>query len=374
MKSHPAKSHPIRTLVACAAVGAMITDITEACTGITLRSTDGAVVFGRTLEWGSFDLGSRLVVVPRGHTYTAGLNDGVKGHTWKARHGAVGIDGVGKDILLDGMNEKGLSVNVFYHPGYASYPPFDPARAATTIGPLDVCQFLLTTCSSIAEIRTALAEVTVVGVMEESIGIEAPVHLIATEPGGKAVVIEFTDGEVKIHDASLGVITNAPNYDWHTTNLRNYLNLSAVAIPSKRLEDMNFAPLGGGSGMIGLPGDFTPPSRFIRAVAFSHTARPTGTGAETFYEVFRILDNFNVPLGAAEGEDDKENTEGMRSATIWTTAYDTRNRVMQYHTQHNRRVRQVDFERIDFSRGTDLRRFPLDPGKAQDILDVTPGR
>jgi len=54
--------------------------------------------------------------------------------------------------------------------------------------------------------------------------------------------------------------------------------------------------------MIGLPGDYTPPSRFVRAVAFTQTARPTENGSETMYELFRILDNFNLPLGSAEGE------------------------------------------------------------------------
>jgi choloylglycine hydrolase len=144
-----------------------------------------------------------------------------------------------------------------------------------------------------------------------------------------------------------------------------------VALPAKEIGELDFAPLGGGSGMIGLPGDFTPPSRFVRAVAFAKTARPTADGAETMYEVFRILDNFNVPLGAAEGEG-ASRIQGMRSATIWTTAYDTRNLVMNYHTMHNRRVRQIDLKSIDFGALAEIVRLPLDPQKQQDILDVTP--
>ena len=123
--------------------------------------------------------------------------------------------------------------------------------------------------------------------------------------------------------------------------------------------------------MIGLPGDFTPPSRFVRAVAFSKTARPTPTGEETIYEIFRILDNFDVPLGAAEGTGE-DKTQGMRSATIWTSASDTTNKVFYYHTQHNRRVRMVDLKRIDFGSFSDITRLPLDKVKAQDIEDVTP--
>jgi choloylglycine hydrolase len=292
----------LRTLATAAAVLSTLANAALACTGITLIARDGTVVFGRTLEWGSFDLKSRLVIIPRGHEFRSHGPDGSPGRTWTATYGVVGLDALEKDFVVDGMNEKGLSVNVFYHPGYADYPDHDPARAASTLGSLDVAQYLLTTTATVEEARAAMAEVSVVGVVEPAIGFAPPIHLIVTEPSGAAIVIEFANKEVQIFDAPLGVITNAPTYDWHMTNLRNYVNLSPVALPGKEIGELDFVPLGGGSGMIGLPGDFTPPSRFVRAVAFSKTARPTADGPETMYELFRILDNFNVPLGAAEGE------------------------------------------------------------------------
>ena len=90
--------------------------------------------------------------------------------------------------------------------------------------------------------------------------------------------------------------------------------------------------------MIGLPGDYTPPSRFVRAVAWTQTARPLEKSDEAIYELFRILDNFNVPIGAAEGSDSEEtNLKGMRSSTIWTTGWDLTQKVLYFHTQHNRR-------------------------------------
>lgn len=342
------------------------------CTGLTLKAGDKAVIFGRTLEWGSFDLNSRLVVVPRGYQYQSRVAKGRVGKTWKTTYGAVGVDAVEKDYVVDGMNEKGLVVNVFYHPGFAEYAKLDPGKAGNTLGSLDLAQYLLTTTATVNEAKKAAAAVNVIGVLEPSIGIAPPIHLMVTEPSGKAFVIEFTKGQTVIHDAALGVITNSPNYDWHVINLRNYINLSPVALPGKKINELDFAPLGGGTGMIGLPGDYTPPSRFVRAVAFSKTARPTDTGTETMYEAFRILDNFNVPLGAAEGEAALE-TKGMRSSTIWTTAYDTKNLVMQYHTMNNRRVRQVDLKKADFA-AKDLVRLPLDKDKKQDIEDVVIAR
>ncbi len=342
-----------------------------ACTGITLRAKDGAVVFGRTMEWGSFDLHSRLVVIPRGFKFASVTPDGKPGLSWTTKYGIVGMDGVHKDIVIEGMNEKGMAVGLFYHPGTAEYQKYVPAEADKSLAPTDLGTYLLATCDSIAEVRTAVQNVRVVPVVEPALGIVAGVHFIVTEPSGKSIVIEYLKGDLRIFDAPLGAVTNSPSYEWHETNLRNYVNLSPVSLPDKKIADMNFKPLGGGSGMIGLPGDFTPPSRFIRAVAFSQTARPVNTGEEAMYEVFRILDNFNVPLGASEGSGD-DKTKGMRSSTQWTTCSDTKNRVLYYHTQHNRRVRKINLAEIDFAKSKEIVRISQDKRQTQDVEDVTP--
>ena len=345
----------------------------DACTAITLKAEDGALLFGRTMEWGAFDLNGRVIVIPRGNEFTGHTPDGKPGLVWRGRYGVVGIDMLGKELLGDGMNERGLSIGVLYHPGFAEYKKYDPAKADESMGPTDVAQFLLTTCDSVAAVRVAMKKLHVVPVVEPALGFPPPIHFILADPSGDQIVVEFLQGETRIFDAPLGVMTNAPTYDWHLINLRNYVNLSPVALPDKRVGDLDFTPLGSGSGMIGLPGDFTPPSRFIRAVAFTATARKTPDGPETMYEMFRILDNFNVPLGAAEGSDLEKDTSLMRSSTIWTVVYDTKNMVMYYHTQHNRRVRKVDVGKIAFSmlKGGILA-SPLDKKKAQDIQEVSP--
>lgn len=230
-----------------------------ACTGVTLKAKDGAVVYGRTMEWGSFDLNSQVVIVPRGYKFKAHTPDKKPGVTWEGKYGFVGLDGLDFEVYLDGMNEKGLAVGGFYHPGFAEYQKYNPAKASECMGPGDVIAYLLSTCATLEEAKTAITKVRVTAVIAPPIGMAPPAHYLVTEPSGKAVVIEYLKGELKLFDAPLGVITNAPTYDWHEINLRNYLNLSAVALPSKKIEEMNFAPLGGGSGMIGLPGDFTPP-------------------------------------------------------------------------------------------------------------------
>ncbi len=350
------------------------------CTGITLIAEDGSAVYGRTMEWGTFDLLSRLAIVPPGTRFQGLIPDVEQpGMSWTTKLGFVGIDVLERDMIVDGMNQAGLACGLFYHPGYASYEPYDARNAATSLSVTDLVQLTLGQCSSLEQVRKALENVHVVPVPEHAIGdIPAPLHMMAVEPSGEALVVEFLDHKMHLIDAPLRVLTNAPEYAWHMTNLRNYVNLSPVALPTGELGGLNFSPLGSGSGMIGLPGDFTPPSRLVRAVAFTQTARPTLDAEETLYEHFRILDNFNSHPGEGAGyvgsgdRQPPDGLRGLRSYTQWTTAADTRGRVFYYHTQDNRRVRKVSINDIDFSKLNGIQRFPLDTPKAQDIEDLTP--
>ena len=322
----------------------------SACTSIVLKADDGAVVYGRTMEWGAFDLNSRVAIAPRGYEFQGHTPDGKPGYRWEARYGVVALDALEKDYFTDGMNEKGLVVGVLYLPGFAEFQPYDPSKASISMGSLDLANYVLTKFSTVDEVREGLKKIRVVPIPEPAIGnIPAPIHLTVIEKSGKAIVVQYLKDGLRIFDNPLRVLTNAPSFDWHMTNLRNYINLSAVSLPTKKIEDLDFAPIGAGSGFLGIPGDYTPPSRFVRAVAYTQTARKTPDGDETVYEVFRILDNFNLPLGSAEGPDSRtELLKGMRSSTIWTTAADTKNLKLYYHTQHNRKVRMVDIKKSIF--------------------------
>ena len=341
------------------------------CTGICLKGTDNTAVYGRTMEWGEFDLESRVLIVPPGQEFTGSTPDDKPGARWMSHHGLVGLDGLNQPFLLDGINDKGLACGAFYLPGFAEYEAYNPREADKSIGPSEVVHYILSQCASVDETREALEQVRVVPVAVPALGFVLPLHFVVMDASGQSLVIEYvSDGELKLYRNSLGVITNAPPFEWHLINLRNYVNLSPVAIPSRKLKDIDFSPLGAGSGMLGLPGDFTPPSRFIRAVAFTQTARPTRGGLDTVTEVFRILDNFNIGVRSAEGSE-MQTDDSMLASTQWTTAADTRNLVYYYHTAYNRRLRMIDLPAIDFNVDKVIV-FPLDAKREEDVKDVTP--
>jgi len=345
----------------------------NACTHITLKGADGTIVSGRTMEWGDFDLHMNLLVVPRSSALKSHpMPDGKAGKNWKAKYGFVGIDMLDM-AYIDAMNEKGLSALMLYFPGSAEYPKYDPAQAADSITAADIVKWAVSSFENVDQVREALASTRVASFSHPSVGGQVDMHWAIADADGNQIVVEYVDGKLDIYDAKLGVMTNSPPYDWHLTNLRNYINMRPVAWPAMKIADMELKPIGVGSGMLGLPGDITPPSRFIRAVAFSQTARKTTDGYDTVIELFRILDNFNVPIDDIDPKQLKAlELDPVRfSGTQYTSAYDMKNLVLYYHTDNNRTVRKVDLTAIDFgslkkSITTSLR------GDGTGVIDVTP--
>lgn len=341
-----------------------------ACTGLRLMGEDGAVVFGRTQEWGKFDLHPKMAVIPRGHAFTGQTPDGKPGLAWTARHGLVGVLLMGRAINT-GLNEVGLAGAGFFHKGFAEYKAYDSARAAKAMAPSQVLAFILSRFADLAEVKAGLGQVDVVPVVDPALKEPFPIHFMVVEPGGKSLVIEFRAGRAVFFDNPVGVIANNPTFDWHLTNLRNYGQLSQQAFAPAQWGELKITPLAGGSGFLGLPGDFTSPSRFVRAALFAHTARRTKGGPDTVKEFFRIMDSFNLGAGQAEGSDPSQETT-MPASTQYTVANDLTNRTVYYHTMFNRRVRKIDLKKIDFAK-PGLRAAPLDETRDEDVKDVTSG-
>ncbi len=351
----------------------IVPKVGDACTGVRLIAENGQVVYGRTMEWGEFDLESRVAIIPRGIKFKGITPDGENGLVWEGKYGAVGLDVLKQQWLADGMNEKGLAVGMFYHPGYAQYPDYIKAKANITITAKQVTNYIVTQFATVDEVRKGMSEIMVVPVIEKALGIAIEAHWFITDATGKSIVIEFEAGEMRIYDNYIGVLTNAPYFPWHMTNLRNYIGLSPKPDDDMKIDSVDLAPLGVGSGMIGIPGDFTPPSRFVRAVAWSSTARPLPNSEEAIYELFRILDNFNEPVFPPKPGDKGLTSKGLRSSTLWTTGWDLSNLGFYYHTQNNRRVRYLDLRALDFANmGNKVITLKLDEKEQEDIKDITP--
>ncbi len=242
-------------------------------------------------------------MIPRGYARVGTTPDGKEGLKWKAKYASVGLNGAALPVLFDGVNEKGLATGTFYFPTSAGYMPYAPSDAGKTVAQWEVGSYILENFASVEEVKAHIGDIVFPSVVFAGWGFAPETHYIVQDSTGASIVIEYVGGKLHIHEAPLGVITNSPAFDWHMTNLRNYVNFSIDNVPPVKLGPIVLKPFGMGTGMLGLPGDFTPPSRFVRAVAFSQSVLPSKTGHDAVLEAFHILNQFDIPKGAAREHD-----------------------------------------------------------------------
>lgn len=334
---------------------------TSACTGIALSAADGSYVQSRTIEWSRGVLRSQYVVIPRGQQLRSFTPTGANGLAFTARYGTVGLAVEQQEFIAEGINEAGLSAGLFFFPRYGGYESYDPSQNERTLGDLQVVTWILSQFSTIDEIKAAISSVRIVGLTEMSV-----VHWRIGEPSGRQVVLEIVGGVPHFYDNEVGVLTNAPGFEWHLTNLNNYVNLYPGSAPAQRLSGIELQPIGGNSGFLGIPGDATPPSRFIRAAFFRATAPQRATAFDTVQQCFHLLNNFDVPIGI-------EHPEGkcpdIPSATQWTSAIDLTNRKVYYKTAYNNSIRCIDLNGIDFGK-VRYQTHPLDKVREQPVEQI----
>lgn len=337
----------------------------QACTGIRLKAADGSFVYGRTMEFGTEVVSFDLLFVPRNQSF-AGQSDFAKPvMSWKTQYAYVGFNPFGRPLVVDGLNEKGLACGGLIFSGYARYESVTEADYEKTISCLDLVSWILGTCAKVSEVRERLPRLHVCGALLAEWGVVPPLHYVVHDQTGDSLVIEYTDGKLHLFDCPLGVITNAPTYDWQMTNLRNYIGLKAINDPSVTVNGFQLSQLGQGSGATGLPGDFTPSSRFVRAAFLANAVFQPKGAEEAVLTAFHILNQFDIPPGAIR---DVQGGRVIADTTQWTSAADMRNLRYFFHTYHDRAVRVVDLGRMDLnSPSTQSMKNVQQPGKIQDV-------
>lgn len=141
------------------------------------------------------------------------------------------------------------------------------------------------------------------------------------DPTGDCVVLEPVDGELVVYENPYAVLTNAPEFLWHVTNLRNYIHLQPENVQETTWNGETISKFGEGTGMVGLPGDFTPPSRFIRAASFVSNTPKDMKRKDAILQGFRILSQSDIPTGAVI-----DSITGHRDETLYTSIMDTKSK------------------------------------------------
>ena len=299
----------------------------------------------RTMEWSGPYVPYGYVAIPRGEEIVSYTPTGQNGLKFKAKYGVVGIAPQQKEFIIEGLNETGLSAGLFYFPKYGKYAPYREAENCRTLADLQFVSWVLSQFASIDQLKEALKGVTVVSVSVG--GDSSTVHWRIGDKTGRQVVLEYIDGQAVFYENPVEVLTNGPEFSWHLTNLNNYVNLYPGAAPDSKWGSMTLSPISAASGALGLPGDMTSPSRFVRIAYFKATAPQLESTWNTVLQSFHILNNFDIPIGV---EHPVGQAPDVPSATPCTVVSDLSGQKLYYRTTYNGNIRFIDLNTIDFNR------------------------
>jgi choloylglycine hydrolase len=321
------------------------------CTDFLLTAADRGFVNGRSMEFGS-ELSSRPFVRRRGDVMRSPTPDKPRdfnGLQWTVDYGYVGMNVLGFSSVVDGLNERGLSVGTLWLPGSQYQQVSDPGRALSV---LLVNDWLLGTCASVADVKAALpaVEVWAYPVMEQKLD---PVHFTVHDASGNSIVIEYTAdklhiaGKRHIYDNPIATTTNAPVFPWHVENVRNYVGLTPWDVDEATVNGTMFTPTGHGSGLRGIPGDFTPPSRLIRTLFLMNSANQAKDARAARNLALHILNDIDIAKGVVRSKGAHGRTSD--DYTQWAVVKDLTHLLYDYRRYEDLDLRRIDLNKIDFS-------------------------
>lgn len=252
--------------------------------------------FGRNLDL-EYDFGQQVVITPRNYEFSFSQEGQLKNH-----YAMIGMACVADNYPLyaEAINEKGLGMAGLHFALCGAYPS-KREDAKHIVSPYEYISWVLAKCATLAEARALIEETTLSDVpFSEKIGL-SKLHWMVSDASGSFVVEPLPDG-LKIHDDPLGILTNDPVFDFQTTNLNYYLNLTADVPESRFGEKAGLKPLGKGMGALGLPGDSSAVSRFVR-IAFNsvNSECPEDKEAE-ITQFFHLLDSVASVRGPVRTE------------------------------------------------------------------------
>ena len=335
----------------------------KACTEVRVLAKDASVVTVRSMEFET-DLKSALNVQPRGQLFTSITPDSTPGLQWTNKYGYVYMNAMGYPVTLDGLNEAGLSFGGLYLPSYTVYQNVPKGQNSKALWSLDFGAWVLGNFSTTEEVKTALSSVYVC--QPASFAKISPLHFNITDATGSSIIIEYTANGVNVYDNKVGVLTNSPPYDWHMANLSNYLNLSPNNPGPISINSEPFSPIGQGAGMVGLPGDWSPPSRFVKCALMSHYATMPLNATEAVNLALHCINDVDIPKGvsriSAKGKTEYDYTQ-------WIVVRDLTNIKYMFRTYDNLQLRSVELNKLDLSKGA--KKVVIKTTGGDGIMDIT---
>lgn len=302
------------------------------CTALTLTTDD--FYFGRTLD-NDFSYFEQVTVTPRNYSFYFRNGKRVENH-----FAIIGMAYVvqGYPLYYDAVNEKGLCVAGLNFVGNAVYCP--PADSKDNIAQFELIPWLLSQCKTVAEVKRLLSRANITG---ERFSTDLPVaqlHWLVSDKT-QSVTVESVAGGLNVYDNPVGVLTNNPPFPVQMFSLSNYMGLSSLPACNRFSSSVEIEAYSKGMGAVGLPGDLSSQSRFVRAAFTKLNSVSEADEKSSVSQFFHILGSVNQTRGCCELEN------GKHEITVYTSCCNADKGIYYYTTYNNRQITAVDMHRTD---------------------------
>mgnify|MGYP000641180836 CR=1 FL=1 len=313
------------------------------CTAATYKTKD--FYFGRTLDY-EISYGDQVVITPRNYPFDLRNGGQIKSH-----YAMIGMACVMQDYPLyyDAVNEKGLGIAGLNFVGNAHYNK--PMEGKDNITQFELIPWILGQCESVAQARKLIENLNLVRIPFLPTLPLAQLHWLIADRE-EAITVESTADGLHVYENPVGVLTNNPPFPQQLFRLNDYLHLSPRQPANTFAEGLSLAPYSRGMGALGLPGDLSSPSRFVRVAFTKMNARSGDSEGESVSQFFHILGSVDQQRGCCEVE------PGKYEITLYTSCCNAAKGIYYYTTYENHQISAVDMHREDLA-GSALIAYPL---------------
>ena len=297
------------------------------CTAITYNTKNH--YFGRNLDL-EYSYKETVTITPRNYEFKFRKVKELKNH-----YAIIGMAYIANNYPLyyDAINEKGLGMAGLNFPGNADYK--EEKENMNNIAPFEFIPYVLSQCSNIEEVKKLLQNTNIAQINFSDELPASPLHWIISDKELSITVESVKDG-LKIHDNPVGVLTNNPTFDIQMFNLNNYMNLSTEPPINNFSEKLNLETYSRGMGAIGLPGDLSSASRFVKATFTKMNSISGDSESESISQFFHILESVYQQRGCVHMGDDKY------EITIYSSCCNMDKGIYYYKTYENSQITGID--------------------------------
>lgn len=336
-----------------------------ACSKFSIKSADNHVISGRTMDYFN-DMVTHLIPHRREENCVSQSPiKGEEGFSWTSQHGFVSLSALGKKNTVDGLNEKGLDFAALsLHTTEYQKVPFGKSASALAIR--DLGCYLLGTCSTVHEAKIAIKKVYSWHCeLDEAIPFP-PLHFTLHDAEGENIVVEYIKGEPQFYDNPFKVLTNDPEFPFFQQYLQYFNSLEPCISSNITINGRTIVNNRVGNGMVGLPGDSSPISRFVRLIKMIQVMSPAKSAEDGWDKAWGLLQKVTI----LDGEEIFP-ADGSSGFTRWSVVKDLSKKVLAWTTSYNQIPLSIDLNKIDFGKGVALEPIPIFPKIPKKSIDVT---